>query len=38
MISVVRVDLFLFSNARDAAFLIKVEPAMHPNIVGFLEL
>lgn len=38
MMSVVRVDLFLVSKARDAAFLIKVDPAMQPSIVGFREL
>lgn len=38
MISVVRVDLFLFSNASDAALLSKADPAMHPNTVGFLGL
>lgn len=38
MISVVRVDLFLFSNASDAAFLSKADPAMQPNTVGFFGL
>lgn len=38
MISLVRVDLLLFSKATDAAFLIKADPAMLPNIVGFFTL
>ena len=38
MISVVRVDLFLCSNARDAAFLNKAEAAMQPKTVGFVGL
>lgn len=36
MISLVRVDLLLSSKASDAAFLIKMDPAMQPNIVGFI--
>jgi hypothetical protein len=38
MISVVKVDLFLSSKASDAAFLNKADPAMHPNMVGFVGL
>ena len=36
MISLVSVDLFLCSKANDAAFRIKIDPAMQPNIVGFM--
>lgn len=36
MISPVRVDLLLPSNARDAAFLNKAEPVMHPKMVGLV--
>lgn len=36
MMSVVRVDLFLCSKAREAAFLSKKDPAMQPNTVGFI--
>lgn len=36
IISLVSVDLFLFSKATDAAFRIKIDPAMQPNIVGFM--
>ncbi|KAK1562846.1 hypothetical protein Q3G72_017898 [Acer saccharum] len=36
MMSLVRVDLFLFSKARDAAFLNKADAAMQPNTVGFI--
>lgn len=38
MISPVRVDLFLFSKASDAAFLIKADPAMLPSTVGLFGL
>ena len=36
--SLVRVDLFLFSKARDAAFLSKADAAMQPKTVGFIAL
>lgn len=36
MISPVSVDLFLLSNAIDAAFLSKADPATHPSMVGFM--
>lgn len=38
MISPVSVDLFLLSNAKDAALLSKADPATHPNMVGFMLL
>lgn len=38
MISLVSVDLFLFSKASDAAFLIKADPAMLPSTVGLFGL
>ncbi|KAK1563122.1 hypothetical protein Q3G72_022683 [Acer saccharum] len=36
MMSLVRVDLFLFSKARDVVFLSKADAAMQPNPVGFI--
>lgn len=36
IMSVVRVDLLLLSNACEAAFLSKTDPAMHPITVGLM--
>lgn len=36
MISPVRVDLLLFSNAREAAFLTIADAPIQPKIVGFI--